>query len=152
MVALARDVRTNEARAIHRTAIRSDGSPTVIAGEKRLSLGPIGGCAVKLTPDENVTLSLGVGEGIESTLSLRELPECGAIPVWALLSAGNLGALPVLGGVETLWIAEDRDPAGENSAATLETIWTQAGRETLRVRARAIKADLNDVVKGRAHV
>jgi hypothetical protein len=40
-----------------------------------MSLGPIVGGAIKLTADEDVTSGLGVGEGIETTLSLRHLPE-----------------------------------------------------------------------------
>lgn len=150
MIALVRDVASNAPKAIHRTAIKLDGSPAIVAGEKRLSLGPVAGSAIKLTPDDAVTTCLGVGEGIESTLSLRELAEFGAGPVWSLLSAGNLADLPPLPGVECLWIAEDHDPAGRAAGERLATTWGGAGRETFRVRTRAAKTDLNDVVKGRA--
>lgn len=150
MVALVRDIATNAPRAIHRTALKLDGSPAIVAGEKRLSLGPVGGGAIKLTPDDMVTTCLGVGEGIESTLSLRELRAFGAGPVWSLLSAGNLGDLPPLPGVDCLWIAEDHDPAGRAAGERLAATWGAAGHETFRVRARVEKRDLNDVVKGRA--
>lgn len=152
MVALVRDVATNEPKAIHRTALALDGSPAIVSGEKRLSLGPAGGGAIKLTADEDVTKCLGVGEGIESTLSLRNLPEFGPGPVWAMLSAGNLGRLPPLLGIEALWIAEDHDPAGRAAGDALASSWCSRGREVFRVRALHPKADLNDVAKGAAHV
>jgi hypothetical protein len=100
-----------------------------------------------------VTLCLGIGEGIESTLSLRELPEFGASPVWALLSAGGVAAFPVLSGIECLWIAVDRDPAGERAAHACAERWRAAGREVFLVKPKAERADLNDIAmkKGRRH-
>jgi hypothetical protein len=141
-------------RAVHRTALSLNGHKVRIDGKDRLALGPIAGGAVKLTPDEDVTLALGIGEGIETTLSLRELPEFGpTTPVWALLSAGGLAAFPVLSGIETLWIAVDRDPAGEKAARACADRWQAAGREVFLVKPKAERADLNDVTnrKGRRH-
>ena len=43
MVCLARDMETDEPKAIHRTALNGDGAAVEIEGNKRLSLGPIGG-------------------------------------------------------------------------------------------------------------
>ena len=134
MVALVRDVVTNEPKAIHRTALTLDGHKVEVDGKDRLALGPIAGGAVKLTPDEDVTLALGIGEGIETTLSLRELPEFGASPVWALLSAGGVAAFPVLAGIECLWIAVDHDPAGERCRHACADRWRAAGREVYLVR------------------
>jgi putative DNA primase/helicase len=96
-----------------------------------------------------VTLAVGIGEGIETTLSLRELPEFGASPTWALLSAGGVAAFPVLSGIEALWIAVDRDPGGERAAHTCADRWRAAGREVFLVKPVAERADLNDVTKGR---
>lgn len=147
MVALVRDILTDKPMAVHRTALTPDGRNCEVEGEKRLSLGPIGGGAVKLSPDGEVVLSLGAGEGIETALSLRHLPEFGPGPVWALLNAGNLAVLPVLAGVESLWIAEDHDPAGMRAAADTSARWTGAGKDVFRIKAIGIKADLNDIVK-----
>src|SRR5262249_58494639 len=49
MVALFRDIHSNEPRAIHRTALTTDGDKI-----DRKMLGARGGCAIKLTPDEDV--------------------------------------------------------------------------------------------------
>jgi hypothetical protein len=145
MVALVRDVATDEPKAIHRTAITESGEKFTIDGNDRLSLGPVGGGAVKLTPDAEVTLCLGVGEGIESTLSLGLAAEFGASPVWALLSAGQLAAFPVLAGIESFWIAVDHDPAGIEKSRECAMRWRAAGREVFLVRPRAKRADLNDI-------
>jgi putative DNA primase/helicase len=146
MVALVRDVRTDKPKAIHRTAITESGEKVAIDGQDRLSLGPVGGGAVKLTPDADVSLCLGIGEGIESTLSLRLAIEFGASPVWALLSAGQVEWFPALGGIESLWIAVDHDEAGIKAARTTARIWRKAGREVFLLKPRAERADLNDLV------
>jgi hypothetical protein len=149
MVCLVRNAVTNEPQAVHRTALTADGQKTEVNGNDRLSLGPIGGGAIKITPDEHVTNCLGVGEGFESTLSLRQLPEFGPSPVWCLLTANNLEILPVLAGVESLHIAVDHDKAGEKASNILAERWHGAGMEVFLIRANARGADINDVVKRR---
>jgi hypothetical protein len=51
MICLARDMKTDEPRAIHRTALDPDGNGIEISGHKRLSLGPIGCCLMSCSPD-----------------------------------------------------------------------------------------------------
>jgi hypothetical protein len=129
MVCLVRDVVTNEPKAIHRTALTQDGSKATVNGHSRLSLGPVAGGAIKLSPDEDVTLCLGVGEGLETSLSLRATPEFGPSPVWSLISASGIAGLPVLSGIESLWIAVDHDPAGLKAARACASRWQASGRE-----------------------
>ena len=148
MIALVRDVRTDEPQAVHRTALTPDGRKMVVQGHDRLAFGPTAGGAVKLTPNEKVTTCLGIGEGIESTLSLRHIPEYGTSPVWALISAGGVRSFPVLSGIECLWLAVDHDDAGRQAAQTCGDRWTGAGLEVLRVTTRLRRTDLNDVVRG----
>jgi hypothetical protein len=148
MVCLVRDVVTNEPKAIHRTALSPDGRKATVKGHDRLSLGPIGGGAIKLTPDPDVTTCLGIGEGLESTLSLQLAHEFGPSPVWSLLSAGGIGGFPLLSGIECLWVAVDHDPAGLRAAATLSGRWSKAGRELFLVKPRTERLDLNDTIKG----
>lgn len=150
MVALVRDIATDAPKAIHRTALDAAGNKRAdIGANGRMTLGPIGGGAVKLTADEDVTACLGVGEGIESTLSLRCLPEFGLSPVWALLAANQLAAFPRLGGVESLWIAVDNDPTGISAAGALAARWDDG--EVFRVCPARERADLNDVAQEAAH-
>jgi putative DNA primase/helicase len=152
MVAQTHHVLTYQPGGLHRTALDADGRKIVIDGKDRMALGPIKDCAVMLTGPQDVIGCLGVGEGIETTLSLRRLPEFGESPVWACLNAGNLERFPVLPELESLWIATDHDPAGIKAAEALAARYVAAGREAFIVKARAQGADLNDVVKGARHV
>jgi hypothetical protein len=147
MLALVRNIRTDVPQAIHRTALDRAGNKISLGGNDRMSLGPVADGAVKLTDDAEVSTCLGIGEGIESTLSLRLIPEFGASPVWSLLTAGGIKAFRVLPGIECLWIAVDHDAAGERAAATCAQRWTAAGQEVFRVRPEISGDDLNDLIK-----
>ena len=149
MVALVRNIRTDAPQAIHRTALSLDGRKVVVAGKERAALGPIAGGAVKLTPDAEVATCLGIGEGIESTLSLRHFPEFGASPVWSVLNEGGVSAFPVLSAIECLWIAVDHDPPGERATRACASRWQSADREVFAVKAKASGCDLNDVLQVR---
>src|SRR5262249_27683280 len=136
MVALVRNIESNEPQAIHRTALDQSG---------KMSLGPISGGAIKLTPDEDVTIALGIAEGIETALSLQRLPEWLGSPVWSVISASGIRAFPLLAGIETLVIAADNDGAGESATAELVERWKE--REVLVIEANDEGADLNDVLQ-----
>jgi hypothetical protein len=58
IVALFTDVHTVEPRAIHRIGIAKNAEKL-----DRRSLGPIGGCVIRLWPDEAVTMGVGAGRG-----------------------------------------------------------------------------------------
>jgi hypothetical protein len=145
------DIRSNEFRGIQRTFLAPDGSGKAdLPGGARRMLGPSANAVCKLSRDEDVTTVLGIGEGIESTLSMRSIPECHGIPVWACLSAPALAAFPVLPSVEVLWVAVDHDKAGIKAAAEVRARWSAAGREVFTIQAVAEEADLNDVVRRRS--
>jgi putative DNA primase/helicase len=144
MVALYRDIKTNEPKAIHRTALTP-------GGEKidRKALGPKGGCAIKLSPDEDVTEGLTIAEGIETALAGMAL---NFRPAWALGTAGEVAKFPVLSGIECLTILVDNDASGTGQTSALECSrrWTSMGREVFRVVPTATGTDIADVVCGRA--
>ncbi|SFT21985.1 toprim domain-containing protein [Methylobacterium sp. yr668] len=151
MVALVRNVCTDAPQAIHRTAITLEGQKSVVNGRDRLALGPLAGGAVMLTASAEVTYCIGVGEGLESTLSLRGLPEFGGTPVWALLNTAGVTAFMPLPGIESLWLAVDHDPGGERAANACGERWRRAGKEVFLVTATALGQDLNDIAKGLAN-
>ncbi|KNY19134.1 toprim domain-containing protein [Methylobacterium sp. ARG-1] len=151
MVALVRDVLTDAPIGIHRTALDDRGRKVVVNGHDRLALGAVAGGAVKLTADSEVTTCLGIGEGIETALSLWRTPEFGSSPVWSLISAGNVETFPVLSGIECLWMAVDHDPAGLRAARACAARWQAAQRETFLITPDAPGADLNDLIKGAHH-
>jgi len=147
LVALVRNMKTDEPQAIHRTALTRDGEKAIVKGNSRLGLGPFAGGAIKLTRDENVTTCLGIGEGIETTLSLQLLREFGTSPIWAMLNAGGVASFPVLNGIEVLWIAVDHDPAGRSASLECVERWLADGRETIEVVPNRAGADVNDSVR-----
>jgi hypothetical protein len=151
MVCLVRDVLTNEPLGIHRTALSASGNKIEIEGKSRLALGPVHNGAIKITPDSDVTTCLGVGEGVESTLSLCLAPEFGCSPFWSLLSSSGIKQLPVLPGLDCLWVAVDHDQAGLSAARAVADRWCTAGREVFLVMPVIERADLNDLANVGAH-
>jgi hypothetical protein len=148
LIALFRDVLTDEPKAIHRVAL----APGGILIAKRM-LGRVAGCAVKLDADENVELSLSIGEGIETMIAARMR---GFRPAWALGSAGAIKQFPVLAGIGALTILVDNDEAdhngrraGPDAAAECSARWTAAGREVRRIVPRRTGHDMADLVEVR---
>ena len=146
MVALVRNVITNQPQAIHRTALDQEGHKVEIGGRDRMALGPIASGAVKLTADEDVTIALGIGEGIETALSLQRIPEWAGSPVWSVLNANGVASFPLLAEVETLAVAVDHDVAGEKAALAVAERWRGAGREVLLFEAVVPGNDMNDAL------
>jgi hypothetical protein len=136
MVALLRDIHTNRPCGIHRTFLNADGTKI----DKKM-LGRAKGAAIKLSPDEDVTHGLHIGEGIETCLSGMFLDYA---PAWALGSAGAIKAFPVLSGVECLTIFGENDSANKCAAQTCGKRWLEAGREVLTARDEV--GDLNDAL------
>jgi phage/plasmid primase-like uncharacterized protein len=147
MIALVRNIRTNEPQAVHRTAIDAAGRKLSHLGSNgRLCLGPVGSGAVKLTEDAEATQVLAIGEGVETALSFRCLPGLDSMPVWSLLSANGISSFPALAGLESVWIAADNDASGTGQDAASEAAHRLhgAGIETIIVTPRRTGSDLND--------
>lgn len=144
MLALFRTIDGNKPVAIHRTALTPEGKKI-----DRMTLGPIGGAAIKLSDDADVTVGLTIGEGIETTLAGMTK---GFGPAWALGSAGGIAKFPVLSGVEALTILVDHDKpdkrghqAGHESARECTERWMAAGREVRSVVPRRQGTDMADL-------
>ena len=112
MVALMSDAATAEPRGVHRTALLPDGSGKAAPG--KMMLGAAKGAVVRLSADEDVARGLGIAEGIETALAVEFRP------IWACMSAGNVRAFPVLGGIEALTIFADNDASGAGLDAARE--------------------------------
>jgi Toprim domain-containing protein/CHC2-type zinc finger protein len=144
MLALFRDIRSNEPRAIHRIAIGP-------AGFKigKMMLGPAAGCAVKLDADWNIEYGLTIGEGIETVLAGTAL---GFRPAWALGSAGAIRHFPVLPGIECLTILVDHDAnnTGQDATRHCARRWSAAGREVRLITPNVEGTDIADILSERA--
>jgi hypothetical protein len=140
MVALFRNIETDEPQAVSRTYLDGNARKT-----ERKFLGPVGGAAIKLDADDTVLAGLHVGEGIETCMTGRQYE--GRKPTWALGSAGVLADFPVLNGIETLTVFAEKDcVANANSIKTCGARWQDAGRGVLINMPLAGK-DLNDCIQ-----
>jgi hypothetical protein len=139
MVALFRDVHTDEPRAVSRTFLDKDARKI-----ERKFLGPVGGCAIKLDADDTVLGGLHIGEGIETCMAARQYEQLR--PTWALGSVGAISSFPILGGIECLTLLTENDCNANASAIEACGIRCQdAGREVL-VNRPLLGKDLNDSI------
>lgn len=138
MIALFRNIRTNEPCAVSMTFL----SPN---GEKldRRFFGPVGNAAIKLNVGSSTYLN--IGEGIESTMSGAAL---GYEPAWAVGSAGAIATFPVIAGIKHLRVFGERNDGSANERATRELIkrWRNSGADISVVEPKA-GDDLNDVLR-----
>lgn len=136
MIALLRDVRTDEPCGIHRTYLDT-------AGRKlgRRMLGRATRAAIKIDADAHIHYGLTIGEGVETCLAARA---AGLRPVWALGSAGAIAAFDALAGVDALTLLAERDEASARAVDACADRWLAAGREVLIVRPR-VGSDIADV-------
>src|SRR5262249_11799300 len=94
VVALMTDPVSGEAIGVHRTFL-----DVHAAKLQRKMLGRQG--VVRLSPDDAVTMGLGIAEGIEDSLAVLL---SGWAPVWAATGAGAIARFHVLDGIEALTI------------------------------------------------
>jgi hypothetical protein len=145
LIALFRDVHTDEARAIHRTWITS--GPRALG---RMSLGPIRGAAIKLWPLAGPQLV--IGEGIETVLAaalhLRRHDGEVLQPAWATTVAANIKYFPLIEAVRHLSILVDNDKTGvgQRAAEACSCRWCDAGREVLKLIPQDPHKDFNDII------
>jgi hypothetical protein len=121
-------------QGVHRTWLAPDGQGKARLKAQRRAMGHLLGNSVRLTPHDDI---LVVGEGIETMLSLIEAVP--GLPVWAALSSGHLGAVVLPEGVQRLYIAIDRDPAGQRAAERLSARALDAG-----IAVRVLEPRLGD--------
>lgn len=130
--------------AVHRTYVNRQGCKASLDPVK-MTLGPMWGGAVRLTPDPAVPPELVVGEGIETSASAGLLL---GLPAWAALSAGNLGGGLVLpDAVRAVTIAADADPVGQREAHAAARRWRAEGRTVRIVAPTAAGQDFNDTLQ-----
>ncbi|WP_299436788.1 toprim domain-containing protein [uncultured Rhodospira sp.] len=143
MVALMTTADGNRPTAIHRTPLRLDG--TRDRDRPKKMLGPSGGAVIRLCDDAEVTMGLGLAEGIETGLSVLA---AGWAPVWAAGSAGTIRTFPVLSGIEalTIFADHDRSGAGLDAARACGERWADAGREVTITAPPTCGHDWNDAL------
>jgi hypothetical protein len=126
MVALMTDPITAEPCGLHRTFLLPDGSGKAPVEPLRQMLGKAS--LIRLSPDEEVELGLGICEGIETGLAIMA---AGWHPVWACGSLGLLKCFRVLTGIEALTVFADPKPHEVAGARECADRWVAAGREAV---------------------
>jgi putative DNA primase/helicase len=139
VIGLMTNAVTGEPTGVQRIFLRPDGNNVVITDEhgrkrkKKMMLGRHG--VVRLSPDDEVTMGLGIVEGIEDGLAvmLSDWPD-----IWAAMGTSGVRSFPVLSGIEMLTVFADADTAGEEAAQACLYRWLAAGREA-RVVAPSLR-------------
>jgi putative DNA primase/helicase len=126
MVAEMRSATTNEFLGVHRTFIKANGTGKADVDPQRMALGCLVGAVVKISADEDVTLGIGICEGIEDAIAIVN---GGWRPVWCCVSAGNMSAFKPLPGIEAVTVFADADAPGLKAAQSVARHWRDAGRE-----------------------
>lgn len=149
MVAVITDILTVEPISLHFTFLDpAGGGKAKIEQPRRYLYGHRKVGVVRLTPDHEITQGLVLGEGLETCLSYAlEYSE-----IWACLDAGNLGAFPVLPGIEGLTVLIDNDEAGHRAFGTVRDRYRAAGlTHPLDIIGIEVKGkpgdDINDLVR-----
>ena len=135
MLALMTEPINGKPCGVHRTYLRSDGTGKA-DGKAKMMLGDAG--VIRLAPDDEITNSLGLTEGIETALKLMRRAKWR--PIWAAGSAGPMARFPVLPGEVALTLFPDLDeinvkkarqwqPAGFNAARQCAENWRQQHRK-----------------------
>jgi hypothetical protein len=115
----------------HRTWLAPDGRDKAPIDTPRRAMGDLLGNAVRFGVGGEV---MAAGEGIETMLSLRcVLPN---MPMAAALSAAHLAPILFPMSLRCLYIARDRDPAGDGATATLLDRATEAGIEAIALSSQ----------------
>lgn len=127
MLALMTCPHRNVPVGVHRTFLRADGTDRLRDERGKAMLGRAG--VIRLTPDDEVTLGVGLTEGIETGLAV--IQRLGWRPIWVATSAGAIGTFPVLAGIQAVTIFADCDAAGQRAAETCARRWAEAGREAV---------------------
>jgi hypothetical protein len=126
LLAQLSDVRTGAPCGIINVYLQPDGRDRLRDKKGKTTTGRARNAAVMLSAFDEPTMGLVLCEGVETGIAVHQ---SGLRPVWACGPAGILGNLPVLGGIEALSIAADRDGPGMQAAGTVTRRWHLAGRE-----------------------
>jgi len=147
MIALIRNIQTNEPMSLHLTFVTKTGKAEIFGkdGERvsskiMLAGHSIKGGVIKIWGDQDVTMGLGIAEGIETALTLAHAYS----PVWATIDAGHMAEFPVLPGLEGLCVAVDHDPAGKAAAQKVIDRYKAAQIQVLV--SNQSNGDLNDSI------
>lgn len=121
----------------HRTWLDPSGLTKAAVASPRRAMGNILGHAIRFGLADDIMVA---GEGIETILSLREVVP--AIPMIAATSSAHLAAIQFSSSLRRLYVARDRDKAGNGAFAILSDRTQAAGIELVSLMPEL--GDFND--------
>lgn len=139
-----------EILTIHRTYLSPDGSSKAkVSSPKKLmpAAGSLAGASIRLVLPlrrDSGDIALGVAEGIETALAVRQLF---GIPTWSCVSASLLGKFVPPPKVTSIYIFADNDRSGTGQRVS-EQLGQRLAREGYKVRVHTpdSEGDWNDVL------
>ena len=164
VVAAVQDL-SGQVIAVHRIYLdpasigRGAVTKTTLSPNKAL-LGAPGDGAIRLAPTSSIGDRIGLCEGIETGLAVRQAMP--SLPVWAAIAANRLPVVALPVGVTTPLILADRDKVswqpgpvygrrpGEYWALRAATAFSRQGRKPKIAVPPSEKADFNDMLKAGA--
>lgn len=121
----------------HRTWLNPNGSSKAAVASPRRAMGNILGSAIRFGQAQDVMVA---GEGIETVLSVREVMP--TMPMAAATSSTHLAAILFTSKLKRLYVARDRDKAGDAAFAVLTDRAQVAGIELISLKPEL--GDFND--------
>lgn len=98
----------------------------------------------RLAPNDT---ALGIGEGVETTLSIRRLKGLDRLPVWACGDAGNLANFTPPPQIKDIIVAVDNDVAGIRAFTKFAIKMKARGVNVTSIISPIQKEDLNDFIQ-----
>jgi DNA primase len=143
MVAAVADV-SGKVVAIQRTFLASDGSGKASVPTAKMSLGPVRGNAIHLTPAAE---TLVITEGFEDGATIHQATNAA---VWIAVGAGMMPSMALPDIVRVVVIGADRDQAGEDAARQAARAIAATGRTARIMRPPEGVKDFNAQLMGGA--
>ncbi len=134
----------NAITGVQRVFMADDGKGKLQGVNAKLSLGKIGGGAIRLTPPAAM---LALAEGPETALSFLELE---GRATWATCGATNLSRVVLPAGVSDVIIAGDRGAAGDRANNEAARTYTERGRRVRILLPLMPHGDFNDELQQEA--
>ncbi len=126
---------------VHRTFLCRDGTAKATVSDAKMTLGPIGGGAVRFGP---AAQRLAVAEGIETALSIAQA--CPDLSVWSGISTSLMRRLLLPPQVREVVLCVDGDEAGDKAARHLAERFASEGRAA-RIAPAPDGQDYNDLTR-----
>ena len=129
-----------EIQGVHRIYLSADGNGKAKVNPEKMILGKMKGHAIKLGEPST---TLGICEGVETALSIREAGI--NFPVWSAISASTMHDIKIPKAVKEVIIFPDGDKAGESAAINRAERFFREGR-MVRIARPPKGKDFNDLL------